>query len=122
MNAVYSITSDGSVQQVEKGVVRCQTKVMITHLAKDYIVGRATIYDINKKMKGQNKAIFKNNESFTIVRKTWKLGDFLHIEDTLYAWFMQERGRHTPISGKILMEKQHCFIIQLFCRPMVICP
>ncbi|XP_050545073.1 jerky protein homolog-like [Daktulosphaira vitifoliae] len=43
------------------------------------------------------------------LRKTLKTGEFPEVEDALYLWFLQERNRHTPISGEILKEKAKYF-------------
>lgn len=42
-------------------------------------------------------------------RKTLKTGEFPQVEDSLYFWFLQERKRHTPISGEIMKEKAKFF-------------
>lgn len=80
----------------------------LLHLATEYNVGRATIHDIKKK-KDQIETFFKNNDSKLGTRKTLKTGEFPQVEEALYAWFLQERNRHTPISGELLMEKAKVF-------------
>lgn len=80
----------------------------ILQLSKEYNVGRATIHDIRLKRE-KIESFYKSGESSASVRKTLKLGEFPQVEDALYAWFMQERSRHTPISGDILMEKAKYF-------------
>ncbi|XP_054277972.1 jerky protein homolog-like [Macrosteles quadrilineatus] len=81
----------------------------LAHLSKEYNIGRATIHDIKKK-KEQIESFFKrSSESSSKVRKTLKVGEFPQVEDALYNWFMQERSRHTPISGDIIMEKAKLF-------------
>lgn len=80
----------------------------LLHLAKEYNVGRATIHDIKKK-KDDIESFFKKNDSNVSARKTLKTGEFPQVEEALYAWFMQERNRHAPISGELLMEKAKIF-------------
>lgn len=80
----------------------------ILHLSKEFNVGRATIHDI-KKNKAKIEDFFKNNETPSSVRKTLRTGEFPQVEDALYAWFIQERNRHSPISGEILKEKAKFF-------------
>lgn len=80
----------------------------LSHLSKEYNVGRATIHDIKNK-KDKIESFFKSSDKSAGVRKTLKSGEFPQVEDALYSWFMQERSRHTPISGDILMEKAKFF-------------
>ena len=42
-------------------------------------------------------------------RKTLRAAEFPHVEECLYEWFLQERRRHTPMSGEILKEKAKVF-------------
>jgi hypothetical protein len=43
------------------------------------------------------------------MHKTLKTGEFPEVKDALYLRFLQERNRHTPISGEILKEKAKYF-------------
>lgn len=36
------------------------------------------------------------------IDRTLRVGDFPKMENSLYMWFIQERSKHTPISGEIL--------------------
>lgn len=79
-----------------------------TDLAKEYQVGRATIYDVLKnRMKIENYV--KTISSGPGKRQTLRTGDYPQMEEALYAWFLQERRRHVPISGDILREKAKFF-------------
>lgn len=80
----------------------------LTNLANEYGVGRATIHDIRKN-RDKIKSFCENNDNVKSVRKTLKKGEFPQVEDSLYAWFIQERNRHTPITGEILKEKAKIF-------------
>lgn len=42
-------------------------------------------------------------------RKTVKKGENPKVEDTLYAWVLQKRERHAPISSEILKAKVKFF-------------
>lgn len=46
----------------------------------------------------------KNTDSGPSDRQTLKSGEYPQVEDALYTWFLQERNRHTPISGEIIWE------------------
>lgn len=80
----------------------------IVSLSKTYGVGRATIHDIRKNSE-KIKTFCGKNENLKSLRKTMKTGEFPQVEDSLYLWFLQERKRHTPISGEILKEKARFF-------------
>lgn len=80
----------------------------IAHLSKEFNIGRATIHDI-KQNKNKIEDFFKTTESSSSERKTLRKGEFPQVEDALYAWFVQERNRHSPISGEILKEKARFF-------------
>lgn len=71
-------------------------------------MGRATIYDI-KKNKEKIKAFIKENDDLSTKRKTLKTGESPLIEECLYAWFVQERNRHAPLSGEMIREKAKYF-------------
>lgn len=79
-----------------------------TNLANEYGVGRATIHDIRKNQ-DKIKYFCESRDNVKSVRKTLRKGEFPQVEDILYAWFIQERNRHTPISGEILKEKPKIF-------------
>lgn len=80
----------------------------IASLSKEFSAGRSTIHDIRKNSE-KIKRFFTKNENLKSERKTLKTGEFPQVEDSLYAWFLQERNRHTPISGEILKEKARYF-------------
>lgn len=79
-----------------------------TQLAKEFNVGKSTISDIRTNR--------ENILSFVSIceeepnkRQTLKLSDYPLLDSALYQWFLQERSRHTPISGPILKEKAMVF-------------
>jgi|AKYZ01.1.fsa_nt_gi Tc5 transposase DNA-binding domain./DDE superfamily endonuclease./CENP-B N-terminal DNA-binding domain. len=80
----------------------------INDLASFYGVGRATIYDI-KKNRDKIEAFMHNLDSKRSDRKVIKTGEYPLIEDALYTWFLQERSKHTPISGELIKEKARFF-------------
>uniref|UniRef100_A0A2A4K1H2 HTH CENPB-type domain-containing protein n=1 Tax=Heliothis virescens TaxID=7102 RepID=A0A2A4K1H2_HELVI len=73
-------------------------------LAKEYGVGRATLYDIKKKRQ-KIVDLVKTMESGPGKRKTLKVGNCPKMENALYMWFTQRRYNCTPISGEILKAK-----------------
>jgi hypothetical protein len=72
-------------------------------LAKEDGVGCATIYI--RKSREKVECFVKNNDSGPSDRQILKSGEYAEVEDVLYTWFLQERNRHTPISGEIIQEK-----------------
>jgi hypothetical protein len=52
----------------------------------------------------------KNTDSSPSDRLTLKCDEYPEVEDALYTWFLQERNRHTPISGEIIERRQNIFI------------
>lgn len=80
----------------------------LTSVANVYGVGRATVHDIRKNS-DKIKSFCKTNENLKSKRQTLKFGENPKVDESLYAWFLQERDRHTPISGEILKEKARDF-------------
>lgn len=80
----------------------------INDLASFYGVGRATIYDI-KKNRDKIEGFVQNLNTKGSDRKVIKTGEYPLIEDALYTWFLQERSKHTPISGDLIKEKARFF-------------
>ncbi|XP_044733536.1 jerky protein homolog-like [Chrysoperla carnea] len=76
----------------------------ISKLAKEYGVGRATLHDL-KKNKQKIVEHVKAMESGPGNRKTLREGNCPKMENALYMWFMQQRSKHSPISGEILKAK-----------------
>lgn len=95
------VDKDKILKRLEKGE-------KLVSLAKKYGVGRATTHDIRKNS-DKIKTFFKKNENVKSARKTLKAGEFPQVDDSLYLWFLQERNRHTPISGEILKGKARFF-------------
>ncbi|KAF9424110.1 hypothetical protein HW555_000819 [Spodoptera exigua] len=77
-------------------------------LAGEYGVGRATIYDI-KKNREKIENFANTADAGTSSRQTVKIGEYPVMEDALYTWFLQERARHTPLTGDIIQLKQMLF-------------
>lgn len=77
-------------------------------LASEYGVGRSTIYDIKKSRENIQKFV-STSDCGPGKRKTLKKAEYPEVEDALYLWFLQERNRHTPISGPILAMKAKFF-------------
>lgn len=77
-------------------------------LSAVYGIGRATVYDIVKH-KSNIEKFMKSVVSTPGDRKTLKGGEFPKIEEALYTWFQQQRGRNAPISGDILKSKARFF-------------
>jgi hypothetical protein len=67
-------------------------------LSEEYGVGHCTIYDIRRNRE-KIECFVKNTDSGTSNRQTKKSGEYPEVEDALYIWVVQERNRHTPISG-----------------------
>nr|CAI5821128.1 unnamed protein product [Callosobruchus analis] len=42
-------------------------------------------------------------------RKTMRDAEYSDVEETVYAWFLQQRARHTPISEEIILQKARHF-------------
>lgn len=97
-----------SLVDKNKILKRLEKGETLVSLAKEYGVGRATIHDIRKNS-DKIKTFFQKNENVKSARKTLKTGEFPQVEDSLYFWFLQERNRHTPISGEILKGKARFF-------------
>ncbi|XP_013167850.1 PREDICTED: jerky protein homolog-like [Papilio xuthus] len=76
----------------------------ICKLAKEYGVGRATIHDLKKKRQKIEDRV-NAMESGPGQRKTLKVGGCPKMESALYMWYIQQRSKHTPISGEILKAK-----------------
>jgi hypothetical protein len=51
----------------------------------------------------------KNTNSSPSDRQTLKYGEYPEVEDALYTLVLQERNRHTPISGEIIRDKAKYF-------------
>lgn len=97
-----------SLVDKNKILKRLERGETLVSLAKEFGVGRATIHDIRKNSE-KIKNFCGKNENVKSSRKTLKPGEFPQVEDSLYLWFLQERERHTPISGEILKEKARFF-------------
>lgn len=77
-------------------------------LASEYGVGRSTIYDIKKNRENIQKFV-STTDCGPGKRQTLKKAENPEVDEALYMWFLQERNRHTPISGPILAMKAKFF-------------
>lgn len=84
----------------------------ICDLAKFYGVGRATIHDIRQNRK-KIEDFFNISCAGPSKRQTLKAPEYPKVEEALYTWFLQERARHTPISGEMLCQKAKFFYNKL---------
>ncbi|XP_023214935.1 jerky protein homolog-like [Centruroides sculpturatus] len=84
----------------------------LTDLAKYYDVGRATIHDI-KKNRDKIECYVNSSNFGSGDRQTLKSGDYPEVEEALYAWFLQQRNKHAPISGEIIRKKAKYFYKQI---------
>ncbi|XP_022823355.1 jerky protein homolog-like [Spodoptera litura] len=82
-------------------------------LAGEYGVGRATIYDI-KKNREKIENFANTADAGTSSRQTVKIGEYPVMEDALYTWFLQERARHTPLTGDIIRQKALTFYEKIY--------
>ncbi|KAJ8715685.1 hypothetical protein PYW07_010167 [Mythimna separata] len=73
-------------------------------LAKEYGVGRATLHDLktNKQKILEQVKMMKSGPG---QRKTLRVAACPKMEKALYTWFMEERSKHTRISGDMLKAK-----------------
>lgn len=75
-------------------------------VALDLGVGRSTILGWKKQRTEIESWCAKRMCNDTISdRKSMKGGDFEHVSEALYMWFVQHRERGTPMSGPILQKK-----------------
>lgn len=75
-------------------------------LAREYGVGKSTIFDIKSKQEAILQFACKQDSSEgTKNRKTLKSADNNDLENALYLWFTQRRSLGEPISGPMLCEK-----------------
>lgn len=82
-------------------------------LAREFNVGKSTITDLKKnRMKILSYA--SASEAGTDKRQTMRTSNFPLLDDAIYEWFLQERTRHTPLSGPILKEKAKFFQMKIY--------
>ena len=85
------------LEKLDRGENMCK-------LAKEYEIGRATIHDL-KKNKQKIVDRVKTMESGPGKRKTLRVGNCPKMENALFVWFLEQRSKHTPVSGEILKAK-----------------
>lgn len=93
------------IKHLEEG--RCVSELAIT-----YKVGKSTICDIKRK-KADIVKFVTMSETGPGKRMTLKSSENPNVELALYSWFIQERSRHTPLSGDIVCEKAKHFYRQI---------
>ena len=76
-----------------------------TKLASEFGVGNATISDWKKNRVKIDQFCTSTSDKVIENRHTSKVSEFTKIDDAVYAWFLQERLRGTPISGPMIQEK-----------------
>lgn len=84
-----------------------------SNLAREFNVGKSTMTDL-KKNKVKILSYASASESGTDKRQTMRKSDYPLLDDALYEWFLQERSRHTPLSGPILKEKARFFQTKIY--------
>lgn len=97
-----------SLCQKQEIIAKLDKGETTSSLARTYDVGRSTIYDI-KVNRDKILQFVRTAEGDLKERKTVKTGECPEMENALFTWFMQERARHTPLSGDILREKAKQF-------------
>ncbi|XP_018576379.1 tigger transposable element-derived protein 2-like [Anoplophora glabripennis] len=79
-----------------------------TSLALKYGVGKSTITDLRKKEQ-KIRSFVAQTEKGPGLRKTLKLPENPVLEEALFTWFLEQRRRHVPLSGEIVMHKARFF-------------
>ncbi|XP_014366598.2 jerky protein homolog-like [Papilio machaon] len=82
--------------------------VSATSLACKYGVGKSTITDL-KKNEQKLRSFIAKTEKGPGFRKTLKLPENPVLEEALFTWFLEQRRRHIPLSGEVVMEKARFF-------------
>lgn len=80
----------------------------LSRLAREYGVGRSTIYDI-KKNNEKIKTFVSTSDCGPGKRQTLKKAAYPKVEEALYMWFLQKRNRHATITGPMLAMKATFF-------------
>lgn len=83
----------------------------VHYLAVRSNVAKSTICDI-KKNKDKILRYVSRTGRGPRTKKTMLEAEFSDVEDALYAWFLQQRARHAPISEAIILQNARHF----FCR------
>ena len=76
-----------------------------SNLSAEYGVSKQQISDIRKNKEKIMKFADNLETSEGLKRKSLKVAHDEQLDNTLYAWFIQQRTSGTPISGPLLQEK-----------------
>ena len=83
-------------------------------IAERYGIGRQTVADIKNKEKELREFQRKSVEMNMSGSKSMKTGQFDKLDEALYVWFKQKRGKNMDISGDLLMEQADMFFKKLY--------
>ena len=93
-----------SIEEKKTIIERLNKGETASMLAREYNLGRSTITDIKKKapqiITFMNDLLASDNH-----RKSMKPPKSTQLEDAVYLWFMQRRGKGAPVSGPLVCEK-----------------
>lgn len=82
-------------------------------LAREYNIGRATIYDI-KKNRNKIENFVNNTGLDASSRHTLKHCEYLLMEDVLYSWFLEERRHNKTLTEKAIQKKSLHFYKEIY--------
>lgn len=92
---------------------RVDSGMSFTDIANHFHIGRSTVYDIHK-YRDRIENYVTTAESGIEKRQTMRTGAYPQLEETLFAWFLQERQRHTPITADVLRQKALDFYEKIY--------
>ena len=106
-----------SIEDKQSIILRLEKGEKGTNLSAEYGVSKQQISDIHKNKEKIMKFADNLETSEGLKRKSLKVARDEQLDNTLYAWFIQQRTSGTPISGPLLQEKAKHFYSQLHTDP-----